>query len=137
MEFVLDLCLQIHRKDHVKKLYDSQLVKIENNSFKFDLSDANPMAGDIQILFMSKTKDILFSFTFNTFCSFYTLENDEYSLHENSYQGKKAVKGNGEVVWTLTKNLIDGDKNNKFLDSSAKVNNQTSNIRILPKDKLY
>ena len=89
--------------------------------FRFDLSDSNELAGDIQIVFLSKTKDVLFSLTFNTFCSFTMLENDEYSLDDSSCLGRKTTINSGEVVWTLTKSHIDGDKSNKHLDSSAKV----------------
>lgn len=124
------LSLQIHRKDQVKKVYDSPLVKLEGNFFKFDLFDSNPIAGDIKILFLNKTKDVLFSVSFNTFCSFNSLDENEYSLNENSFQGHKKLNNDGTITWTLTRPLIDGGHKNKHIDSSCQME---FNINLIDK----
>lgn len=118
------LSLQIHKKDQDKKLYDSRLVKVgsnEGNIFRFNISDSNSITGDIKIIFLNKTKDVLFSVTFNTFCSFNLPHDNEYALDENSYQGRKHIDNNNNIIWTLTRDQIDGAPKSKHLDSSCKM----------------
>lgn len=119
-----NLSLQMFQKDGItKKIYDSKLFKqnTDNPSFNIDLGDSPPISGDIKILFLNKTKDIVFSITFNTFCSFNSLDENEYSLNESSYQGKKHLADDKSVVWTITKDLVDGGAKNKNLDANFKM----------------
>lgn len=87
-----------------------------------DISDSKSISGDTKIIFFNKAKDIVFSVTFNSFCSFNNgAHENEYSLNKNSYQGKKRLNHDGNVVWTLTKKLIDGGAKNKNLDNHFKL----------------
>ena len=63
----------------------------------------------------------MFSVTFNTYCSFHSHKNNEYSTDPNSYQGLKHLDSDGFVVWTLTKDTIDGLPKNKNYESSFQV----------------
>lgn len=65
----------------------------------------------------------MFSVTFNTFCSFYSHTNNEYSMNPNSFQGFKHLDSDGFITWTLKKDIIDQiAKSNKNYESSFQVN---------------
>jgi len=117
--------VQIHKRDQSKKIYDSKLVKNisdgNSNYFIIDISDSCKLTGDIKLLFLNKSKEIIFSVSFNTFCSFNHFHENEYALNEQSYQGKKRLDSQGNLVWTLTKELVDGGPKNKNLDSCFKL----------------
>lgn len=117
------LSVQFHRKDQVKKIFDSQITKLGSTDgtaiCKLDVIDSGPLTGDIKIVFLNKAKDICFSVSFNTFCAFYTIENNEYAHNENSYQGRKKLCEDGSILWTLNKDQIDGK--NRHLDSTCQI----------------
>ncbi len=123
--FFSDLSVQIHRRDITKKIYDSKLIKHSSegsHDFTLDVSDSCQLTGDIKILFLNKSKEIVFSVSFNTFCSFNSFKENEYSLNEQSCQGcKRLDEEEGKLVWTLTKELLDGGAKNKNLDTSFKL----------------
>ncbi len=85
------------------------------------MSDSCQLTGDIKILFLNKSKEIVFSVSFNTFCSFNSFKENEFSLNEQSCQGRKRLDEEGKLVWTLTKELLDGGAKNKNLDTSFKL----------------
>lgn len=129
---------QIISKNNSCKIFDSQPVKLLTEGNEFNFNESTLIAGDIKIIFFNKAKDIMFSVTFNTYCSFHSHKNNEYSTDPNSYQGLKHLDSDGFVVWTLTKDTIDGLPKNKNYESSFqiefRINRKEFNLRNKPNE---